>query len=331
MNYSTGLPHISFSLLAVKKDKRISFIKENNKFLYVDYLHIDVSDLESSLSLKEIQLYKKISKVPLDIHIAKKNPIIFLKKLKLTKYDKCCVHVENNLRLNTIKEFNKKFQFGLAINLETKVSKLTKYLKFLDYILFMSSVPGVSGLSFNDKVIKKIKSLRKINNKIKLHADGGVNNVNAALLREEKIDVIISGSYLMKSRSIKKQLSLLLGGDYFKNISYFSSKKIPKLNIESRIIDALKIIDKYKMGIVLIFYKNILKGLVSDGDIRRYLISGGSVYDSTNLIINKKIITLKNFSMIHSLRIIKNMRNVSAIPIVNEKGKCISIFKGLIK
>jgi predicted transcriptional regulator len=164
-----------------------------------------------------------------------------------------------------------------------------------------------------------------------VHADGGVNNVNAALLREEKVDVIISGSYLIKDKSIKKQLSLLLGGNYFKSIHYYSSKKIPKLNIKSKIIDALKKIDKYKMGIVLVFEKNKLKGLISDGDIRRYLIKKGSIYDETYNVINEKMIKLKNTSLIHSLREIKNIKNISAIPIMDKKEKCISIFRGLVK
>lgn len=331
MNLFVNLPYISFSLLAIKKENRVGFIKENNKYLYVDYLHIDISDLENSISLEETRIYKRLSKVPLDVHIAKKNPLPVLNRIQLSKNDKCCVHIENNLKKNIIKKFMNKFKLGMAINIETPTYKLKKYVKYLDYILFMSATPGVSGLGFNDKVISKIRYFKKKNSEICVHADGGVNNVNAALLREEKVDVIISGSYLIKDKSIKKQLSLLLGGNYFKSIHYYSSKKIPKLNIKSKIIDALKKIDKYKMGIVLVFEKNKLKGLISDGDIRRYLIKKGSIYDETYNVINEKMIKLKNTSLIHSLREIKNIKNISAIPIMDKKEKCISIFRGLVK
>ena len=56
MNHFVNLPYISFSLLAIKKENRIGFIKENNKYLYVDYLHIDISDLENSISLEVIRI-----------------------------------------------------------------------------------------------------------------------------------------------------------------------------------------------------------------------------------------------------------------------------------
>ena len=331
MNSFIHLPYISFSILALKKKNRLNFIKENNSNKFVDFLHIDISDDKNTITLDEVNKFKKISEVPLDVHIAKERPEKTLNKLKLDKNDNCCIHVENELSVNKIKKLGKKFNLGLAINIETPTSKLKKYINFIKYVLFMAATPGVSGLGFNDKVINKIKYFKKINKGLKIHADGGVNNINSALLREEKVDLVVSGSYLMKNNSIKKQLNLLMGENYFKKISYFSSKKKPKINFKHKIIDALIKIDHFKLGIVLIYKKKKLLGLISDGDIRRHLIKGGSIQDKLNLIINKKILSLKNYSMINCLRKLKKMKNVSAIPILNDKGNCVAIYNGRVK
>jgi pentose-5-phosphate-3-epimerase len=328
MNNFIHLPYISFSILAVKKKDRLKFIKENNLNKFFDYLHIDISDDPNSITLNEVKKFKKISKVPLDVHIAKKNPDTILNKIRLDKNDNCCIHVENNFSINRINKINKKFNFGLAINLETSTVRLKKYLNQIQYVLFMAAAPGISGLGFNDKVISKIKYFKKIKKNLKIHADGGVNNINSALLREEKVDLIVSGSYLMKNRSIKKQLHLLMGENYFKNISHFSTNKIPKIGVDKKIIDGLKKIDEFKLGIVLIFKKKKLIGLVSDGDIRRHLINGGSTNNKLNIILNKNMFFLHNYSMINCFRQIQKMKNVAAIPILNAKGNCIAIYKG---
>jgi pentose-5-phosphate-3-epimerase/CBS domain-containing protein len=328
MNNFIHLPYISLSILAIEKKKRINFIKENNINKYVDYLHIDISDDQNSLTLNEVKKYKNISKVPLDVHIAMKNPNKVLSKIKLGVNDNCCIHVENNFSLSSIDKINKKFNFGLAINLETPSVRLKKYLNKIKYVLFMAAKPGISGLGFNDKVINKIKYFKKKNKNLNVHADGGVNNINSALLREEKVDLVVSGSYLVKKSSIKKQLHYLMGENYFKNISFFSTKKIPKIDIKKRIIDVLKKIDKFKLGIVLVYNKRKLVGIVSDGDIRRYLINGGNITDNLKIILNKRMFFLYNYSMINCFRKMQKEKSLSAIPILNKKGKCIAIYKG---
>lgn len=323
------IPYISFSLLAIDKSKRTSFIKQNNSKKIVDFMHIDISDNRNTLTASETKKYSKISDSPLDIHIAMKNPMPTLNKLNkfLKKDDRCCIHVENNIEPEKLKKYKKKFKFGIAINTETPNIKLKKYLKIIDYVLFMSASPGISGLGFNDKVISKIKKFNKKN--IEIHADGGVNNINASILRESDVNLIVSGSYLMKGKSIFSQLSSLLGNDYFKNILHYSSKKIPKINFDESILKSLKVIDKYKMGIVLVYKKNKVCGILSDGDIRRYLIKKGNLNEKIYKITNKNFLFLRNYSLLNCIRQIKKIKNVSALPIINSRGKCIGIFNGI--
>jgi len=325
------VPNISFSILAISKKDREKFIKLNNKRQYVDYIHIDISDEKNSITLNEVEKFKKICKAPLDLHIAKKYPKNLLKKIRLRKKDNLCVHIENNFNIKEIKKLSKRFNLGLAINLDTPINKIKKFLNHIGYVLFMAAQPGVSGLGFNEKVIIKIKQFKKFKkNHLRIHADGGVNNINSAILREEKVDLIVSGSYLMKSKSIKKQLNLLLGENYFRKISKFSDKKIPRIQFNKKIIDGLKVIDKFKQGIVLVYDRKKIIGLVSDGDIRRYLIKNRSIKENIEKIVNKNYFKLNDLPMINCIKIIRNFKKISAIPIIDDRGNCISIYNNSI-
>ena len=45
-----------------------------------------------------------------------------------------------------------------------------------------------------------------------------------------------------------------------------TGKKIPTVNINKRISDAIKIISKKKLGLVVILKKGLIKGILTDGD-----------------------------------------------------------------
>ncbi len=45
--------------------------------------------------------------------------------------------------------------------------------------------------------------------------------------------------------------------------------KLPKVNVNKNIYDAIKVIDKKKLGLVIVMEKNQIKGILTDGDARR--------------------------------------------------------------
>ena len=48
-----------------------------------------------------------------------------------------------------------------------------------------------------------------------------------------------------------------------------TGKKLPIISIKKSIYDAIKIIDKKKLGLVVVIEKNKIKGILTDGDARR--------------------------------------------------------------
>ena len=61
------------------------------------------------------------------------------------------------------------------------------------------------------------------------------------------------------------------------------------LNPQEKLIKSMKILQKYHCKIVLVCDQNYkLLGIISDGDIRRYLLAGGSLNDQSYKAMNKK-------------------------------------------
>ena len=96
--------------------------------------------------------------------------------------------------------------------------------------------------------------------------------------------------------------SLLLAKDIM-----VTGKKLPVINSKKRIREALSVINKKKLGVVVVLKNNFIAGLISDGDLRREM---RSISKETNL---EKIMT-KN-----PLTVNENMPASKALTIMNEK------------
>ena len=186
----------------------------------IKYVHIDIMDgyfveknTENLFNMKKISKYtnKKI-----DIHFMVKKPKIFITNFLKYNPDIISFHIESeeNISKNISLIKSHGIKCGIAINPETDIHTLNNYLKDIDIILIMSVVPGKGGQKFVNSTFKKIKSIKekllKINPKIKLEIDGGINNLNSKLLNKSGADILVSGSYLINQKNIKKAAISLL-------------------------------------------------------------------------------------------------------------------------
>ena len=96
--------------------------------------------------------------------------------------------------------------------------------------------------------------------------------------------------------------SLLLAKDIM-----VTGKKMPVLNYKKNFKEALKIMNKKKLGIVVILKNRFINGLVTDGNLRREL---------KNYSSNKK---LNDFMTKNPLVVNENMPAAKALAIMNEK------------
>ena len=95
--------------------------------------------------------------------------------------------------------------------------------------------------------------------------------------------------------------SLLLAKDIM-----VTQKKMPVLNFNKSLKEALKIMNQKKLGIVVLTKNKYIYGIVTDGDLRREIKS----YDNKNL---------KDFVTTNPLLVNENMPASKALAIMNEK------------
>jgi len=186
----------------------------------IKYVHIDIMDgyfvEKNTENLFNMKTISQFTNKKIDIHFMVKKPKIFITNFLKYNPDIISFHIESeeNISKNISLIKSHGIKCGIAINPETDIHTLNNYLKDIDVILIMSVVPGKGGQKFINSTFKKIKSIKekllKINPKIKLEIDGGINNLNSKLLNKSGADILVSGSYLINQKNIKKAAISLL-------------------------------------------------------------------------------------------------------------------------
>jgi len=98
---------------------------------------------------------------------------------------------------------------GFAIKPETKVSELKPFLINIDFVLILTVHPGKYGAKFLKSSLNKVKKIKKINSKIKIIVDGGMNPEKVKLASDHGVDFFVSGSYVTKSDDPKRRIKML--------------------------------------------------------------------------------------------------------------------------
>lgn len=90
------------------------------------------------------------------------------------------------------------------------------------------------------------------------------------------------------------------------------------------IIDAMKQIDKNSRGIVFVCKDKQLTGVLTDGDIRRYIIGNGDLSNTVGEIVNRRVhykLDTDNCNYKYYMK----RHSITALPILNEKNEIIRI------
>ena len=184
-----------------------------------DILHLDVMDghfvPNITFGLEIIKQIKRICSIPLDVHLMVTNPENYIEDLNKIGVDYISIHQETashlHRQISLIKAGGAKA--GVAINPATAVETISPIIQDLDFILLMSVNPGFGGQKFLPLVydkIRKIKNYTKsINTSIEIEIDGGVNDLNANLLKKAGANILVAGSYVFGKSDYKNQINSL--------------------------------------------------------------------------------------------------------------------------
>ncbi len=203
---------VSGSILTdkIKHKDAIKIFERGN----IDYIHIDVMDgkfvQNKSFPISEILELSKCTKVPFDVHLMVSNPDKYIDSLSLINTEYITFHYEVNKNIDEIIEHikNNGIKAGISIKPSTNIKDIFKYLPKIDLVLVMSVEPGKSGQTFMNSVLYKIDVLKKEIEEKKyktiISVDGGVNDTNIDILKEKKVDMIVSSSSLLNGNTLEK-------------------------------------------------------------------------------------------------------------------------------
>jgi len=182
---------------------------------YADWIHIDVMDgnfvPNITIGSPVVKSLRKVTMLPFDIHLMIEEPEKHYMDFVKAGADFITIHVESTKNLHRlINEIKKYCKVGVALNPATPLCMIENIIEEIDLLLIMSVEPGYGGQKFIEGSIKKISKARKMIGKdVYLSVDGGVDGGNAALIKKAGADVLVSGSYIFKSRSYKKAIESL--------------------------------------------------------------------------------------------------------------------------
>ncbi len=182
----------------------------------IDYLHVDIMDgafvPNITLGFDLINALKKITDIPLDIHMMVNEPSKFLDMMKLSENDILCVHYESELHIaRTLESIKKRgIKAGLAINPATPVEAFRYTADLIDMALVMTVNPGFAGQKIVPFAERKVKDTRAFldslsHPEILIEVDGNISAENGMKLSKQGADIFVLGTsaLFLKDRDIK--------------------------------------------------------------------------------------------------------------------------------
>lgn len=171
-----------------------------------DRYHVDVMDghyvKNMTLSPFFIEQLRKLTNVPIDVHLMAEHPQEFL-------IDACidagatmiCLHPEvvQKDAFRIIRHIHqRKCEVGFVLNPATPVAALDSFIHLIDRVTIMTIDPGFAGQPFIKEMLQKIKQVKDIKKhggySFSIEVDGSCNESTFRLLAEAGNEIYIIGT-----------------------------------------------------------------------------------------------------------------------------------------
>ncbi len=181
----------------------------------IDYIHVDIMDGDFvpnfTLGTNFCAQLKKVTNIPLDIHMMVNKPDNKLEWFGIGENDYVSVHYESTPHIHRV--LQKIRSLGakpmLAINPGTPICVLENVLELIDGVLVMTVNPGFAGQPLIPKAFEKIKAVRDLLDNagyphIEIEVDGNVSFDFARKMSDAGANIFVAGT----SSIFKSDLSL---------------------------------------------------------------------------------------------------------------------------
>jgi ribulose-phosphate 3-epimerase len=169
-----------------------------------DWVHVDIMDghfvPNMSMGRKALEACKKVSNLPLDVHLMVEFPENFIEWYAQSGADHLTVHIEATPNIHRVLQHIRELgcKAGIAINPGTPVSTLDAVLHMVDLVLVMTVNPGFGAQRFLPETLQKIKEVRQKldqkNPKALIKVDGGISTSTIRDVAEAGAQVFVAGN-----------------------------------------------------------------------------------------------------------------------------------------
>lgn len=182
-----------------------------------DMIHFDVMDGHFvpllTLGVPILEQMRKITKLPLDVHIMVTNPDAVFESYLDAGADTLAFHIETALQAHRICARIRERGRRAAVSLSpaTHWRELEYLLPFVDQVTVMSVNPGYSRQAHIPEMQKKIRELAELKAKMGLSfdilVDGGVGKQNAAAIAKAGATILVAGGAIFNESDYAAAIS----------------------------------------------------------------------------------------------------------------------------
>ena len=191
-----------------------------------DWVHVDVMDgvfvPNISIGIPVVRSLRKVTKLPLDVHLMITRPIRYAEEFVKAGADILTIHLESDTRDNTLACLQKirslGCRAGLSLKPGTPAEEARQFLPYCDMILVMTVEPGFGGQKFMADQMPKLRSLQEMlraeNPGCLLQVDGGVDAHTCGICKENGAQVLVAGSAYFRAQDRAALVRLIQAESY---------------------------------------------------------------------------------------------------------------------